>query len=229
MPTVTRELGSLDETRLFADEFARTLRGGDVVLLRGELGAGKTTLTRLVARAIGVRDGEVSSPTFVIAVEHAVPAGGGADASVRRLVHADAYRLGNDDDLDAIGWDRLLGEDAAVFIEWPDRLPPGALPAAAAERAICVLLEHAGETSRSVRVDRPGLSGSSAQGGAAPTRCPVTGQPVPADSPTWPFSSERARMADLHRWMSGEYTLSRPLEPEDMDEHEDRRWGGERS
>jgi tRNA threonylcarbamoyladenosine biosynthesis protein TsaE len=96
-----RELG----TRL-----AASLRAGDVVLLQGELGAGKTTFTQGLGTGLGVR-GEVTSPTFVIARVHPSLAAGPA------LVHVDAYRLGGSAELDDLDLDTSLDE-AITVVEW---------------------------------------------------------------------------------------------------------------
>lgn len=86
---------------------ADALRAGDVVLLTGELGAGKTTLTRGLGAALGVR-GTVTSPTFVLARTH--PRADGPP-----LVHVDAYRLGGADELDDLDLDL---ERSIVVVEW---------------------------------------------------------------------------------------------------------------
>jgi len=85
----------------------RQLRGGDLVVLTGPLGAGKTTLTRGVGEGMGVR-GQVASPTFVLARTH--PREGGAP-----LVHVDAYRLSGADELDDLDLDF---EGSVVVVEW---------------------------------------------------------------------------------------------------------------
>ncbi|GAA3807852.1 MULTISPECIES: tRNA (adenosine(37)-N6)-threonylcarbamoyltransferase complex ATPase subunit type 1 TsaE [Amycolatopsis] len=105
------ELPTADDTVAFGESLGRTLRAGDVVLLAGPLGAGKTVLTRGIAAGLGV-SGRVSSPTFVIARVH--PAGERGVA----LVHVDAYRLGGDlAQLDDLDLDTDL-ESAAVVVEW---------------------------------------------------------------------------------------------------------------
>lgn len=86
------------------------LRAGDVVLLDGELGAGKTTLTRGIAEGLGVR-GPVTSPTFVIAREHA-PRG-----EVPGLVHVDAYRLTSADEVDDLDLGPAMASSVTV-VEW---------------------------------------------------------------------------------------------------------------
>ncbi|MFI4896757.1 MAG: tRNA (adenosine(37)-N6)-threonylcarbamoyltransferase complex ATPase subunit type 1 TsaE, partial [Phycisphaerales bacterium JB059] len=110
MPDLIRQAESLEETRAFARELGAMLRPGDVVLLDGPLGAGKTTLVRAMAGELGLDESMVSSPTFVVVNEY--PGNGGPD-----LVHADAYRLSGSDDLDALGWDRLTSGGAIVLVE----------------------------------------------------------------------------------------------------------------
>lgn len=115
------ELPAPEDTEAFGAALGALLRPGDLVLLSGPLGAGKTVLTRGIAEGLGV-SGRVSSPTFVIARVH--PAG-------RRgvsLVHVDAYRLGGDlEQLDDLDLDTDL-EEAAVVVEWgegaAERLSP---------------------------------------------------------------------------------------------------------
>jgi len=100
-----------EETMAFGRALGRSLQAGDLVLLAGPLGAGKTTLTRGIADGLGV-GGRVSSPTFVLARVH--PAG---SAGVP-LVHVDAYRLGGDlSQLDDLDLDTDL-ERSAVVVEW---------------------------------------------------------------------------------------------------------------
>ena len=90
------------------ERLAAELRAGDLVLLEGELGAGKTTLTRGIGRGLGAR-GAVTSPTFVLAREHPTTAG-------PPLVHVDAYRLGSAAELDDLDLDF---ERSVVVVEWP--------------------------------------------------------------------------------------------------------------
>lgn len=93
---------------------ARLLRPGDLVVLSGDLGAGKTTLTRGLGEGLGVR-GAVTSPTFVIAREHPHPTGGPA------LVHVDAYRLASLAEVDDLDLDVSLAESVTV-VEWGEGL-----------------------------------------------------------------------------------------------------------
>jgi tRNA threonylcarbamoyladenosine biosynthesis protein TsaE len=117
------ELVTPEDTQEFGRKLGGVLRAGDLILLAGPLGAGKTVLARGIADGLGVL-GRVSSPTFIIAREHRpAPDGRGIP-----LVHADAYRLGGDlDQLDDLDLDTALLE-AAVVIEWgegaAERLSP---------------------------------------------------------------------------------------------------------
>ncbi|MBG9310266.1 tRNA (adenosine(37)-N6)-threonylcarbamoyltransferase complex ATPase subunit type 1 TsaE [Corynebacterium belfantii] len=100
------------ETQTFAEELGRHLEAGDVIILDGPLGAGKTTFTQGLARGLNVK-GRVTSPTFVIAREHKSLIGGPS------LVHVDAYRLIDDaaGALDSLDLETEL-EDAVVVAEW---------------------------------------------------------------------------------------------------------------
>ncbi|MBK7403810.1 MAG: tRNA (adenosine(37)-N6)-threonylcarbamoyltransferase complex ATPase subunit type 1 TsaE [Phycisphaerales bacterium] len=209
-------LQSLADTRALGEALARLLGPGDVLSLTGDLGAGKTTLTREIALARGVDPGMVSSPTFVIVNEYPTPTG-------PPVVHVDAYRLTSAEDLDALGWDRLADGGSVLVIEWAERIGE-ALPQ---ERTARLTIASTGEASRSVSLEapeawasRPAISGlrDLALPARQATRCPVTGRRVPGDSPTWPFASEQARMADLYRWFSGQYEMSRPVEESDLEE-----------
>lgn len=93
---------------------AGLLRPGDLLVLTGDLGAGKTTLTRGIGEGLGVR-GEVTSPTFVIARVHPAETGG------TPLVHVDAYRLGSLAEVDDLDLDASLGESVTV-VEWGEGL-----------------------------------------------------------------------------------------------------------
>ncbi len=107
-------LATVDDTREFGRRLAALLRPGDLVLLDGPLGAGKTALAQGIGAGLHVR-GEVTSPTFVIAREH--PAGPRGVP----LVHVDAYRLDGLDELDDLDLDTDL-VDAAVVVEWGEGL-----------------------------------------------------------------------------------------------------------
>jgi tRNA threonylcarbamoyladenosine biosynthesis protein TsaE len=98
--------------------------GGDLVLLRGDLGAGKTTFAQGIARGFGVSD-PVQSPTFTLIAEYDAPALG-PDG---QLIHVDLYRLDGSADVESIGLDQYFERDGCVtVIEWPDRADPTAFP-----------------------------------------------------------------------------------------------------
>ena len=106
------ELPTAADTEALGEQLAPELRAGDLLVLSGPLGAGKTALVRGLARGLGVA-GPVTSPTFVIAREHR-PLPGGAGVP---LVHVDAYRLGSVAELDDLDLDTDLA-DAVVAVEW---------------------------------------------------------------------------------------------------------------
>ena len=113
----TYETPDAASTRALGSRLAAHLRPGDVVVLSGELGAGKTTFTQGVGAGLGVR-GDVTSPTFVIARVH--PSLGGGPA----LVHADAYRLGGAAELDDLDLDADL-DRAVTVVEWGEGIAEG--------------------------------------------------------------------------------------------------------
>lgn len=99
-----------DSLRLLAQDIGRLCVGGDVLVLSGDLGAGKTTFTQGLARGLGI-DERVTSPTFVISRVHPNPTGAPA------LVHVDAYRLGSLGELEDLDLDADL-ESSVVVVEW---------------------------------------------------------------------------------------------------------------
>ena len=134
--------GSEDETRALGATLADWLEPGDVVLLHGDLGAGKTTFAKGIAGALGIVD-VVSSPSFALVNEYAVPTGG----AIVKLFHLDLYRL-VETDLDGIGYDDLLATTNAVtIIEWPERAG-GHLP----DRYLLLDIAAAGERRRQIRL-----------------------------------------------------------------------------
>lgn len=110
--------------RVLGRRLARLLRAGDLIILSGPLGAGKTTLTQGIADGLGVR-GPITSPTFVIARVHPPlrsPAAPGTRGPA--LVHADAYRLGSAIELDDLDLDADLATSVTV-VEWGEGLAEG--------------------------------------------------------------------------------------------------------
>lgn len=107
-----------------------------MITLSGDLGAGKTTLTRAIGEGFGVREA-VTSPTFALVHEYVT-------ADAHRLYHLDLYRLNGPHELANLGWESLLDAPALVIIEWPDRAG-GLVPA----DALAVTLAHLpGDESR---------------------------------------------------------------------------------
>jgi tRNA threonylcarbamoyladenosine biosynthesis protein TsaE len=110
---VTHQSNSEDETRQIAAAFAKGLGAGTVLLLEGDLGAGKTAFVRGLAEGLGISADEVTSPTFTLVHEYR---GGRLP-----LIHVDLYRLDRVD-LDDIGLDQDLAAQGIIAIEWPERL-----------------------------------------------------------------------------------------------------------
>ena len=108
------DLPTAEATRELGRRIGQVLRAGDLVLLTGDLGAGKTTLTQGLAEGLGVR-GPITSPTFVIARVHPSLVGG------PELVHVDAYRLGGALELDDLDLDASL-EVSVTVVEWGEGL-----------------------------------------------------------------------------------------------------------
>ena len=254
MAHVTFHTASEDETIALGVALGRVLRAGDVLGLDGELGAGKTRLVRGIAEGLGLEPAQVSSPTYVLIHEYTAllgsgPAGGsqGGGGSAQSgennrpsrfvetpLYHADAYRLSGPEELDSLGWERVMEGFGVVVIEWAERIAPALAEEPSLGR---VRIQAEGENERRVDlvapaswVHRRGWGGVAALAElprsrdlpAGWARCPVTGDPVAPGSPCYPFSSERARLADLGRWLSGSYVVSRELRPEDEEERSDR-------
>jgi tRNA threonylcarbamoyladenosine biosynthesis protein TsaE len=126
-----------EETVAAGEGFGRTLAAGAVVLLYGQLGAGKTAFVRGLARGIGAPEDEVSSPTFTLIQEYA--------GSRLTLYHVDLYRL-DPPEVDDLGLEELVGGDGIVAIEWADRW------AGRPDDAIEVTIEDRGEERREIRI-----------------------------------------------------------------------------
>lgn len=133
------ETNSSAETEALGARIAERLRPGDVVLLSGELGAGKTTLVRGACRALGFT-GPVTSPTFTIGQRYQ---GGRLPIS-----HLDLYRLQDLEGEDPALLDDYLGPDVIAFVEWP-----GAGAGRLGRPALEVRLAHEGEQRRRIEVD----------------------------------------------------------------------------
>ena len=130
---------SAEETKALAARFVRTLKAGDVVAYRGDLGAGKTTFTQGAAQGAGV--GEiVSSPTFTLINEY---------QGNPKLYHMDLYRLNGLTEMENIGIEEYLYGDGICFIEWSEKMDD-LLP----RHAIVVTFRQTGDTSREITIER---------------------------------------------------------------------------
>jgi tRNA threonylcarbamoyladenosine biosynthesis protein TsaE len=131
------ETHSEAETQRLGREFATSLAPCSVILLSGELGAGKTAFVRGMAEGLGVPPSEVTSPTFTIIQEYR----GGRLC----VYHVDLYRL-TPVEVDDLGLDDLVAEGGVTAIEWPERLPRPI------EHAIRVDLRHVDDSIRSITI-----------------------------------------------------------------------------
>ena len=129
---------SEDDTSSAGEVLGRTLRPGEVVLMHGALGAGKTAFVRGLARGLDADPGEVSSPTFTLIQQY---------AGRVTLYHVDLYRL-ESREVDDLGLDELISGDGVVAIEWAERW--NTRPAG----AIDVSIEDGGADRRTIRIDR---------------------------------------------------------------------------
>ncbi len=131
---------SPDQTRQIGYRLGRLVRAGDLILLAGQVGAGKTTLVQGLARGLNV-EGYVQSPTYALAAEHV---GRTADGGQVSLFHLDFYRLEGAQDFDTFGYEEYLdADDGIVVIEWPERLPTSSF-----EQYMLIELRHLSDSKR---------------------------------------------------------------------------------
>lgn len=124
---------SKEETVKFAEEYGKTLKKGDVVLLKGEMGAGKTVFTKGVALSLGIKS-EVTSPTYAYLNDY--------DG---KLFHYDCYRLSSGEDAEALGLTEYFYYDGICVIEWSENIAD-VLP----ENAKVVKIEKIDENTRKI-------------------------------------------------------------------------------
>jgi len=136
--TKTFTTTSEDETAAVGRELATTLSPGDVVLLVGDLGAGKTAFVRGLAEGLGIATDEVSSPTFTLVQEYR--------AGRLPLVHVDLYRLEDPREIEDLGLDEIAA-GGVLAIEWAEKDPRPPL------NAMRVTIEHAGDSGRRITVE----------------------------------------------------------------------------
>jgi tRNA threonylcarbamoyladenosine biosynthesis protein TsaE len=118
--TVVLTTSSARGTRELADAVARLCVPGDVLLLSGDLGAGKTTFAQGFGRALGV-DEQITSPTFTLVRQYEVDPGPGG---VRTLLHADVYRLDHLGEIADLGLGQLVEDGGVALVEWGDAAEP---------------------------------------------------------------------------------------------------------
>lgn len=129
MKSLTRKISSLDEmereTQSFIEALVPETANATLVTLSGELGAGKTTFTQYIAKALGVTD-TVNSPTFVIEKIYAIPPREPSESEslqFSRLIHIDAYRLQAAGDLTTLGFGEVMSHAGTlILLEWPEHV-----------------------------------------------------------------------------------------------------------
>ena len=139
---------SAAETRALGEKLAGRLRPGDVLLLEGDLGAGKSELTRGIAKGLGVAE-TVTSPSFTILNVY--------ESGRCPLYHFDWYRLESSEELYELGMDEYLGGDGIAVVEWPGRCPD-AVP----ESTVRIRMTAAGENERLIESDEWNLEDETA-------------------------------------------------------------------
>jgi tRNA threonylcarbamoyladenosine biosynthesis protein TsaE len=132
---------SAEETTQWGREFAKRLRAPVLVLLTGDLGSGKTTLTKGIVAGLGAAaEDEVTSPTFTLVHVYGTGHAG-------KVYHADLYRIESFHDFETLGLEDVFAEPAVVILEWSERFPlPSPWP------QLRVKLEHLGGDARRIRV-----------------------------------------------------------------------------
>jgi tRNA threonylcarbamoyladenosine biosynthesis protein TsaE len=139
--------GSPEETEALGEQITRFLwknrpGSGSVIALKGGLGAGKTSLTKGIARGLGI-DETITSPTYTIVSEYQARLNG----QTLPLYHIDAYRLNGDEDFENTGAAEYLGRQGIAIVEWSERIPRS-IPA----DAISIGIEITGPESRIIRI-----------------------------------------------------------------------------
>ncbi len=136
---------SIEETKKIAEDIVSGLHGGDILLLHGDLGAGKTTLTKLIANELGITN-DITSPTFSLMNMYSLPE---FKNSIEQLVHIDTYRLEHEQELIDIGIEDYLGDSKTLtIIEWPDKIQS----LLKNRKAKHLYLEHIDEKTRVIKI-----------------------------------------------------------------------------
>jgi tRNA threonylcarbamoyladenosine biosynthesis protein TsaE len=135
---------SAEETVLLGKQFAKeSLHSGSLVLLRGDLGAGKTQFAKGIAKIFGLHEEDISSPTYSLVNEYDISSGG-----IKKLFHLDCFRFEKPEELIELGVEEYLyPKDAVTIIEWPERIE-AFLPAQRVE----VLIEILSQDKRRISI-----------------------------------------------------------------------------
>ena len=147
---LVRSAGPADTARI-ATVFAETLEAGDVLVMGGDLGAGKTTFTKALGRALGI-DETITSPTFTLAHQY--------DGGRVRMHHLDVYRIDDLDEVIDLALPELFDDDAVVVIEWGDTITPALPP----DYLLLQFEFGAGDNERRLRVSAVGSRWSERMG-----------------------------------------------------------------
>jgi len=133
---------SAEETIAWGREFAKRLRAPQMILLSGDLGSGKTTLTKGIVSGLGAAPEEdVTSPTFTLLHVY------GSEDAKQRVFHGDLYRIEKFHDFETLGMEDIFAEPSIVILEWSERFPlPSPWP------QVKIRIEHAGGDSRRIAV-----------------------------------------------------------------------------
>jgi tRNA threonylcarbamoyladenosine biosynthesis protein TsaE len=154
-PSASRTTFSLseDETYEMGRTLGRALRGGELILLEGDLGLGKTVFARGVAAGLGARPEDVSSPSFTLVQEYT----GGR----KPMFHVDLYRVDDPEEIGTLGLEEIVSAGGVVLVEWGEKLPPYLR-----REAIAVRFHDVGEGSRRIEIETRGKPAGRPQGDA---------------------------------------------------------------
>jgi tRNA threonylcarbamoyladenosine biosynthesis protein TsaE len=135
---------SVEETERLGENVAKSAKRGDIFLLHGDLGAGKTHFVRGFARFFGVPEAEIHSPTYSIINEY---------PGNTPIFHMDLYRIKSERELFNIGVEDYLNRPGICVIEWPDRAPNLWPP-----ESVNITISTTSETSRKIRISNPKIA-----------------------------------------------------------------------
>lgn len=154
-PLLPRTVFSLSEAETYdlGCSFAQQLKGGEMIVLEGDLGLGKTVFARGVAAGLGIPPEDVSSPSFTLVQEYR---GGRLP-----MFHVDLYRLDEDDDTESLGLEDILAAGGVVVVEWGEKLP-----SYHCREALGIRFLDIGEDSRRIELLPPKIAPSNRRGDA---------------------------------------------------------------